>query len=300
MLKSYLPLGPKPIELRDLLPFLFRKLYANLYRLVGLFIPFHEQIEPPEKSLPSNSQLTEEQRRQCKELFDLSEARLAGISIRASALLSTVGLLAPLELAAIGFAWKQYSNTGEMPSAVYWMFIASLFLLALAGFAAIRASNVIMVENPGIEAVIDTDNGIVRSYEIHRDAMCLLWCSMANNAIANRRFDYLRAGTSLVVLSIFILLAGGITLSTIPSGDLRQSNEIERRLNTLESKLHVTENVGQVLEKRLESIASRVQILESESHVKPVLAPNVGSNPAPRSDQPVGAVSQGDSRPIEK
>lgn len=291
MLKSYIPLEPKPIGLRALIPFLFHKFYANLCIVMRLFIPFHEQVEPPEKDLPSSGQLVEEQRRQCKEIFDLSESRLSGLSSRASSLFSTVGLLAPLELAAIGFAWKHYSSTGEMPSAVYWMFIASLVLLTLAGVAVIRASNLITVEQPGIASVIDTDDGTVRSYDSHRDAMCMLWCAMANNAIANRRFDHIRAGTNLVVLSVSLLLAGAITLSTIPPGELRSPHVVDSRLNSLESDLHALENAHQVFENRLESIVSQILSIKAEKCGSPVPTPDIGGTPGSPSAQP-GASSR--------
>ena len=283
MLKLYIPQEPKPIGRKALPLFLIRKIYSTISILVKLFIPFAEKVGPPEKDLPENSELVEEQRRQCKELFDLSEARLSGLSSRASALFSTVGLLAPLELAAVGFAWKL--NVGELPTVVYWMFIASLVFLTLAGVAVIRASNVMTVEQPGIETVIDTKNGKVRDYNSHRDAMCLLWCAMANNAIANRRFDHLRAGTSLVVLSVFMLLCGGVILSTVPPSAMQQQNEKKSRLDILDSRLQTTEKTILILEKHLKSVIVQVESIESKKEENSAPSSKNGEDSNPQSSQ---------------
>lgn len=262
-MNSYLPTQPQRIPYKHIPRYLIRRVWDNLYLIVSLFVPFKEDVTPPAKDLPSSGTLTVEQRQQAKEIFDLNEARLDGLSRRASSLLSTLGLIAPLELAATGFAWRQYAETGGMPAIVYLLFVASLSLLAIAGWSVIRASNLLSVSWPGIDLLIDQASDKVRTYDIHRDTMCLLWCAMANSAIANRRFDFLRAGTSLVVLSVILLLAGAMILITVPPNERGLVGKLERRIESIEAAQALAANGQLTASRRLDSSNARLDAIEA-------------------------------------
>lgn len=232
-MNPYLPRPPARIPLCRIPGFLLRHCWDNATRFCQLFVPFDATGRPALKDLPLAGLLSDAQRNQAKEIFDLSETRLAGLSERSSTLLSTVGMIAPLEVAAVALVWGRASEVSPL---IYAMFVASLGLLVLAAWAVVRASNLVTISWPGVEAIVDTSTGQIRAYDQHRDAMCLLWCALANNVVADRRFDFVRTGTSLVVLSLLTLVAGGTMLLPVSLNDDSELSAITQRVAALEDR----------------------------------------------------------------
>jgi hypothetical protein len=222
-----------------------------------LFVIFEElPVQPEEYPAPrTGDEVSEEQRRQCKEIFDIEEARMATIETKGDVLFTTVVVLVPLCLGALTFMWQSASN---IPAILFGVFstlcLFSLLCLLGAIVAVIRIRNVSAYQAPGVDAVLDPVLGAHRKYDRTKDAYCLLWCASMNSASASLRVDFLRAGQLLCSGALLCL-----TLAAIPLGSTLLFRGLQADMLPKDRTR---------VESRLEALERAVQIGREETHPK--------------------------------
>lgn len=246
----YLPNPPRPLPVTEGLKRL-GKVFRDTAILTKKLFTLYEDLPIPPDAYPAEDagkKVSAEQRQQCKEIFDLEEARLAQIESKSNLLFATVAVLVPLCLSALTFMWRSADSVLPIPFGIF-STLCLLALLCLLGaiVAVIRIRSVSTYQTPGIGAIIDPASGAHREYDRRRDAYCLLWCASMNAASAGLRVDFLRAGQLLSSGALMFLVLAAVPLGgtflyaglqTTPfHGDEREA--LEERIKELEIRVHL-------------------------------------------------------------
>jgi len=242
MTHDYLPKKPAPLPRRKVPSYLKRLFVRSLIALKKLFWFHEEQPGPPNEIFPTDErELSEEQRQQCKEIFDGSRERLSALEVRASSLVYAVVILVPLALAAWGFLWRNSAALSPwLLRAVVVLCLLSLVSALGAVVASFRAGSILPVQWPGPGSLFDLQEGVRREYNAEFDGYGLFSCAWTNHALADHRYDFIRAGQVLVSATLVFLLLAGILLvpfssavhsrtSKLSSDDLQTLHETVRR-----------------------------------------------------------------------
>jgi hypothetical protein len=208
MLQDYLPKTQNPISLKSLRRFLIEEI-KDAADTLHCLVRFYEPIpREPDKQYPNvPSAFSEQQRRQCLEMFERSERRIDKLEAKASTLSQTVNLLAPLFLAATAYLWSHLSSLSKA-ELCFLILVTLIGMVCLFGaiIASFRANDLKVLQVPGLASIIDPNKDEIIKYEPLNDGYCLVYCAMMNEKTSDLRVKFLKAGNLLVLLALILLL----------------------------------------------------------------------------------------------
>lgn len=126
-------------------------------------------------------------------------------------MLTTASILIPLVLGSVSIALRDGIDAWL---ATLLTFCGVMAILSLVGcvVAVLRVRSIRASFVPYVDAIIDGDSHVTSVYSSRRDSLTLLRCALKNNAIIDLRYDFLRAGQSLLVLALVFLLVLGVAI----------------------------------------------------------------------------------------
>jgi len=284
MITDFLPKKPAPVKvkIKDWPGLIRKKVWTMIVLTYHLFILYEISPRDPNKEYPKNSsEFSQDQRRQCLEIFKRSEHRVEILERKASTLFQTVNIMSPLFIAVMAYLWKNTRDLSlENTIILISLTVPGLLCLLGAIFASLRVNYIRSLYVPGLQAIIDTEKEALYKYDAQRDGYGLLWCANMNEATSDLRADFLRAGQMLISLALFLLFFLSVTTiflikpqaskPTIEQEMVRTNNTLVETIGDLkqailncENQLSITQSNQQQFSKDISSCQQTIRKLEN-------------------------------------
>jgi hypothetical protein len=195
-----------------------RRIFAGLWRDIWQTVtPFNPQPEPPEDPPPVPG-ITDDQLKQCKELYDKVEDDRDALESKARATFSVITFLVPLLASIFVFIFGR-SAEGSRGRMVVLILIGISSVFLLLGFISIaRAVSVQVRQTLGLAAIIDLNAHAFRTYSKEFYARGLLFCASVNQAMNDHIAQFVRGAHILTAVAVIILaLAALSSIGSLPA-----------------------------------------------------------------------------------
>jgi hypothetical protein len=195
-----------------------RRIFAGLWRDIWQTVtPFNPQPETPEDP-PPVADISDEQLKQCQNLYDKVEDDRAALESKARATFSVVTFLVPLLASIFVFIFAR-SAEGSRGRTIVLILIGISSVFLLLGFISIaRAVSVQVRQTLGLAAIIDLDAHAFRTYSKVFHARGLLFCASVNQAMNDHIAQFVRGAHILTAIAVIILtLAALSSVGSLPA-----------------------------------------------------------------------------------
>ena len=182
-----------------------------LFSVVNPLIPYEGSPGPPTAELPEiAASISAEQLAQCQAMFDQCEARRDRLEKKAQWIFTVLAFLVPATVSLSVYLSRDGAAITKSPLLAIAYLVATV-LLVLSFVSAARAMAVRPGDYPFVQAVIDGESGVWKSYAVADHVRLVLWCTLQNTKTNDHIAQFVKGAHSLMVISVLLLVLVGAT-----------------------------------------------------------------------------------------
>ena len=196
-----------------------RRIFAGLWRDIWQTVtPFNPEPETPEDPPPVDD-ISDEQLKQCQNLYDKVENDRVALESKARATFSVVTFLVPLLASIFVFIFVRSAEGSRGRTVSVPDLDRHFFHIFAFRFYFNRASRVLQVRQTlGLAAIIDVNARAFRTYSKVFHARGLIFCASVNQAMNDHIAQFVRGAHILTAVAVIILALAALCFYWIVTG----------------------------------------------------------------------------------